>query len=174
MKKITCLLAFLISACLVSWFVYAVNSVQPVYNTYNQGIADREQASLTMPETKYSITKTFLLNHTDGTPVKFHVVKFECCLQVSGMVKDGEIYIGYFNQIKAHPITATNSEEMVEVPELDLFVIIHETHHASLLANKNNCDEITRVCLEKTAYGQEHLIRQIKSLQEDGYFGLTY
>lgn len=171
MNKITWLLAFLISACLVSWFVYAVNSVEPVYNTYNQGIADREHASLTMPEAKYSITRTFLLNHTDGTPVKFHLVKFQCCLQIGGMVKDGELYMGYLNEVQGTPLGATTTQM---IPEIEMNILVHELVHLGTLHYVKDCPDFsTNVCQERIAYNVEDLYTQIKSLNEDQFFNIN-
>lgn len=170
-NKITWLLIFLINAFLISWFAYAVNSVQPVYNTYNQGIAAREQASLRMPEAKYSITKTFLLNHTDGTPVKFHLVKFECCNRTAGMVKNGELYMGYLNEVQGTPLGATTTQM---IPEIEISILLHELFHLGSLQVVKTCPDFsTNVCNEKGAYNVEYLYEQIRSLDEDNFFKLN-
>lgn len=170
MNRILLILAFLLSVYLIGWLVYTITSVQTVYSTYNQDIADREHASLTMPEAKYSITKTFLLNHTDGTPVKFHLVKFQCCNRTAGMVKNGELYMGYLNEVQGTPLGATTTQM---IPEIEISILLHELFHLGSLQVVKTCPDFsTNVCNEKGAYSVEYLYEQIRSLSEDNFFRL--
>jgi hypothetical protein len=151
------------------WWV--IDSVQPVYNTYNQRISEREQASLTIEAPKYSITRTFLLNHTDGTPVRFHLVKFECCNRIGGMVKNGELYMGYLNEVQVNQLGTTTLQM---VPEIEISILVHELFHlGSMNVLKYCADFSTNVCQEKGAYNVEYLYEQIRSLGEDGFFRLN-
>ena len=127
-----------------------------------------------MQEPKYTVKKTFNLTHSDGTPQIVKIVKFHCCNNVGGFVKDGVVYLGYLNEVMGKPITAKKKEM---IPDIKLNTALHELHHTSLIHNFNSeaCfDKVSQKCLERTAYDFETLAEQLFSLQEDQHIKLSY
>lgn len=141
---------------------------------YDPNIALRELRSLNMPTPKWNIEKTYQITFPDGTPVMFNVTRFECCNGPIAMVKDGNLYFDYWNTAKAHPITATDTALMVDVPEFRMESILHELLHLVTLHHlKDGANPMLNTTQEKMAYSFESLYTQIKSLEEDGYFVLV-
>lgn len=164
-NKITWLIAFLISALIVSYFVINITDNSAVAQM--AGTQERIQGSLNFVEPKYTIKRTFYLTDNDSKSVSLHLVNFHCCSNTGAMLKDGALYIGYSNVSFGKPVGATTT---MAIPELWLASIIHELHHLSMFNNVQHCTILlSRECLEHTAYYQETLYSQIVSLEEDGH-----
>jgi len=168
-NKITWLIAFLISALVVSYFVTIITDNPTLGQMYNQQIAEREKGSVEMTEPEYTVEKTFFLTHSDGASLTMKIVKFKCCNRVFAMANIHEQFIGfdYYNKAWVYQI---GKKEKQEVPVLHLTSIAHELLHISTMHYlKNGANGMDRAVQEKMAYNFEHLLTQILSLEEDGY-----
>jgi len=164
-NKITWLIAFLISALIVSYFVTIITDNKTLAQLSD--VQERIQGSIEFKEPEYTIKRTFFLTDTAGKSISLHLVNFHCCSQTAAMVKDGQLFIGYHNVSFGKPIGATTT---MAIPEIWLLSLVHETHHLSVFNNVQHCAVLlSRGCLENMAYYQEHLIAQINSLAEDGH-----
>lgn len=141
------------------------------YFAIDERFANRVQGSVQGSTlTKFTSTLDFQITHIDGTSTKVHIGKFECCV-VNGMVQNGEMYIGYWNEV---PFKAYNSTTTKYIPEINMEILVHELFHLVTLHNKALCKDITdRVCQETNAYDMEHLYMQVKSMDEDSIIRLA-
>lgn len=171
-NKITWLIAFLISALIVSYFVTIITDNRPMGQMYNQYIADREQDSINMKEPVYDVEKTFFLNHSDGASVTMQIVKIRCCDRVAAFTKfDQElIAFGYFNKVFVNQIGTTTKQE---VAQIYLTSVVHElTHLVTVYHLEKGANPLDRTVQEKMAYDLEFLLSQIIELSNDGYISL--
>lgn len=151
-------------------YILSGNYTQVYY--YNQDIQYREYLSRTTPEKKFTIEKTFILNQSHGSSTRVYVGKFECC-GVTGMVKDGEIYLGYLNTTEATPLGTTTKQQ---IPEIDTEMMVHELTHLVTLQPYvlERCPAFaTSELQEKVAYNLGHLYSQLRSIHEDNFIRLV-
>jgi len=167
-NKIVWLIAFLIMALIVGYLLQKENLYQAMYN---QDIALRETLSKAV-QPKWTAEKTFIITHTHGSSTNFNVAKFQCC-GTGGVVKDGQIYMGYVNTVEATPLGTTTK---TQIPLIDIEILGHELVHLITLQPYvlEQCPALASHDLqEKIAYNWGHLYSQIRSLDEDGYIRLT-
>jgi len=139
------------------------------YQMLQGDILTREFMSVFAREPKYIVQKQFQITHSDGVPLPFNVVKFECC-QIGGMVKDGQLFIGTINEVDAWSIAGSTQEK---VPEIEMPILVHELVHITTrhFATTSVCIDVNNpFWQEKIAYNAEWLYRQMMMLDEDGYF----
>ena len=155
-----------------SWIAFKEikESIHP-QQMFNESIAARELGSLTMVEPKYTVYKRFQITHSTGDALMVNLVKFHCCNNIGGMVKDGELYVGFMNTTLRTQLGTTTK---ADVPELSLFTIVHELHHIVQMKHLSNGENpMTNKMLERTAYDFEGLLQQLISFEEDGHFSIT-
>lgn len=166
-NKIVWLVVFLLSALLVTYLLKG-STVYPAI--YNPDIALRETLSKTVIP-KWNTEKSFIITHTHGSSTNFNVVKFECC-GTGGMVKDGQLYMGYLNTVEATPIGTTTK---TQIPIIDIEILGHELVHLTTLQPYvlEKCPALASHDLqEKIAYNWGHLYSQIRSFEEDNWIRL--
>lgn len=169
-NKLVWLLAFLISAFVCGWIISIVFENKTLGQMYNQQIAEREKGSVEMTEPEYTVEKEFFLTHSDGASLTMKIVKFKCCNRVFAMANIHQQFIGfdYFNKAWVYQI---GKKQKQEVPVLHLTSIAHELLHISTMHYlKSGANGMDRAVQEKMAYNFEHLLTQMLSLEEDGYF----
>jgi hypothetical protein len=144
---------------------------KPYQQTYSDTIRQLEKQSVSNPIPKYKVKQQFQITHSDGTPVKVFIVKFECCLTRAFVNRSNEMYLGYYNEVKGKPISATTTQM---IPEIEMSMFIHEIFHiVSLHHLSKGEDPITHENQEKMAYDIQSLYEQLVSLEGDGYIKLT-
>lgn len=165
--KIIVKLALIISILLGIKLIYYIYKPEPAFYQF------RDEKiigfSVNHAEPKYTVKRVFQITHLDGTPVKLHIVQFECC-GVAGMVKNGDLYLGYVNEVTAKPIFATTTQK---IPEIGIETVTHELMHLVTLHYKATTTKLSdRVFQETMAYDSQFLYSQLRSFDEDNYLRL--